>query len=234
MDDTQIKSNKNSIPNLLILIAVLFIIFGVKNEIYAVFKYYTTYNTDVKRDCKDFDLQYKTYKSNKGSIYNKLSFFTKNEELIDLVDNKILYSYSSSKTAFETCIEYKSDIFIAWITNAPLISKPGSKYFIRKSGILDHYKFKIAINLIGGLISFSIFFNIILKIKKYSEGHFRIAILLSLVVASIPYLIAPVGEMATQQTQSITYPATILSFLYFFYRIYKWISDGFKKNQNIK
>jgi hypothetical protein len=221
----------NALLIILIATASILIGFGIRKDISVLFEYFTTYSKSTDSGCRNFSAHYQLYKSLEP--WELFSFLQKSYGISNGI--RMRESAQSEKIDFNQITEIELEKFCIKnqaneIISIFILNNNATSYFNKSIGALDYHKLKIVFNIAAGVMGFLILQFIAARVKVKSEGVFRMAILFGFAIASIPFFITPYYELATPQTQAITFPASIFLTLYLIYKIYKWIADGFAKS----
>jgi hypothetical protein len=239
MKQAVIKRNGKFI---IMLVAILcLIVYGVKKDAYVIYNYDKAYNEPINNECQNFKNDYQVYFKNnqaikelnptdpepKGfSVSEHFSFFLYNQKLFNAANiENVKLKDLADVDLIKFCFKFHQNEMIEKqsYNNAPSL-------FSSSFGLLNYHKLRIVVNIAAGLFGALMLFFILKEVKSESEGFYRLLILSAFIMASIPYFIDTYSVFVTPQTQSITFPASILLVFYLIYKLYKWIADGFTKS----
>lgn len=224
------KNNRYAVIFIMMIMSFTISAFGVKYEIAQIYNYYSWHSDDVKEVCQNFPYKYKNFMSMKithPNFSSAISFAKNNKEIID---RTLDFEKENSKKPNDLeiqkiCTEYYVQ---KWLGLTGYSSN--SAKFNNSIDYLMLYNTKILANILASSLAMALLCFIFIRIKEKSEGLFRISILSTFPIAAIPFFVSNYSTIATPETQSITFNASIFLALYLIYIIYKWIADGFAKS----
>lgn len=224
------KNKRYAVIFIMMIMAFAISAFGMKYEIAQLYNYYSRHSDDVKDVCQNFPYKYENFMSMKithPNFSSAIAFVENNKEIIDRV---LDFEKENSKKPNDLevrkiCTEYYVQFWLGL---------NGEAFYSAKSNksidYLKLYKTKIVVNILASSFAMALLCFIFIRIKNKSEGLFRISVLSIFPIAAIPFLISNYSIIATPETQSITFNASIFLALYLICKIYKWIADGFTKS----